>query len=100
MLNMKVLDFRIVSDSDNITVTKARRDENNQIIIKTDKEGNQTESVALIGYYQTLEKACIAIERDCVLASDKEIKTVREYKETLESIHTRLKNDLDFGEDW
>ena len=84
MIEMRVLDYRITSDDRQVIVNKAR----------------QKESLALIGYYGNLSKALVAIERDYVLSSGKTIQTVKEYKKELESIHSKLKRELDFGEEF
>lgn len=98
MLEMKVLDYRITSDDKQVIVNKARRNEHGELTILTDKNGTQKESLTLIGYYGNLSKALVAIERDYVLSSGKPIQTVNEYKKELESIHSKLKHELDFGE--
>ena len=100
MIEMRVLDYRITSDDRQVIVNKARRNEHGELTILTDKDGTQKESLALIGYYGNLSKALVAIERDYVLSSGKTIQTVKEYKKELESIHSKLKRELDFGEDF
>ena len=96
MIEMRVLDYRITSDDKQVIVNKARRNEHGELTILTDKDGTQKESLALIGYYGNLSKALVAIERDYVLSSE----TVKEYKKELESIHSKLKRELDFGEEF
>ena len=93
---MKVLDYRITSDDKQVIVNKARRNEHGELTILTDKDATEKESLALIGYYGNLSKALVAIERDYVLSSE----TVKEYKKELESIHSKLKRELDFGEEF
>lgn len=100
MIEMRVLDYRITSDDRQVIVNKARRNEHGELTILTDKDGTQKESLALIGYYGNLSKALVAIERDYVLSSGKTIHTVKEYKKELESIHSKLKRELDFGEEF
>ncbi|EFQ17141.1 hypothetical protein [Enterococcus faecalis] len=100
MIEMRVLDYRITSDDKQVIVNKARRNEHGELTILTDKDGTQKESLALIGYYGNLSKALVAIERDYVLSSGKTIQTVNEYKKELESIHSKLKRELDFGEEF
>ncbi|WP_250863663.1 hypothetical protein [Enterococcus faecalis] len=100
MIEMRVLDYRITSDDKQVIVNKARRNEHGELTILTDKDGTQKESLALIGYYGNLSKALVAIERDYVLSSGKIIQTVKEYKKELESIHSKLKRELDFGEEF
>ena len=96
MIEMRVLDYRITSDDKQVIVNKARRNEHGELTILTDKDG----TLALIGYYGNLSKALVAIERDYVLSSGKTIQTVKEYKKELESIHSKLKRELDFGEEF
>lgn len=99
MLKMKVLDYRITSDENQVIVNKARRNELGEITILEDKKtGEQKESLALVGYYGNLSKALVAIQRDYVLSNGKEIQTVTDYKNELESITTRLENDLNLKE--
>ncbi|EOV3184783.1 hypothetical protein ACOMX4_002041 [Enterococcus faecalis] len=100
MIEMRVLDYRITSDDRQVIVNKARRNEHGELTILTDKDGTQKESLALIGYYGNLSKALVAIERDYVLSSGITIQTVKEYKKELESIHSKLKRELDFGEEF
>ncbi|HCY8951704.1 TPA: hypothetical protein O2E29_001423 [Enterococcus faecalis] len=100
MIEMKVLDYRITSDDKQVIVNKARRNEHGELNILTDKDGAQKESLALIGYYGNLSKDLVAIERDYVLSSGRAIQTVKEYKKELESIHNKLKRELDFGEEF
>lgn len=100
MIEMRVLDYRITSDDKQVIVNKARRNEHGELTILTDKDGTQKESLALIGYYGNLSKALVAIERDYVLSSGKTIQTAKEYKKELESIHSKLKRELDFGEEF
>lgn len=100
MIEMRVLDYRITSDDRQVIVNKARRNEHGELTILTDKDGTQKESLALIGYYGNLSKALVAIEGDYVLSSGKTIQTVKEYKKELESIHSKLKRELDFGEEF
>lgn len=94
---MKVLDYRITSDDKQVIVNKARRNEEGELTILT-KNGQRIESLALIGYYGNLSKALVAIERDYVLSSGKTIQTIKDYKDALESIHSKLKRELNFGE--
>lgn len=99
MLKMKVLDYRITSDENQVIVNKARRNELGEITILDDKKtGEQKESLALVGYYGNLSKALVAIQRDYVLSNSKEIQTITDYKNELESITTRLENDLNLKE--
>lgn len=96
MLEMTVLDYRITSDDKQVIVNKARRNECGELTMLKDKNGTEKESLALIGYYGNLSKALVAIERDCVLSGEKVIQTIKEYKNELESIHSKLKRELNF----
>lgn len=99
MLNMKVLDYRITSDSSQVIVNKAHRNQDGEISTLIDKEGNKKESQSLVGYYGNLSKALVAIQRDYVL-SEGVMETLKDYKETLETIITTLENELDLKEDF
>lgn len=96
---MKVLDYRITSDSSQVIVNKARRNQDGEISTLIDKEGNKKESQSLVGYYGNLSKALVAIQRDYVL-SEGVMETLKDYKETLETIITTLENELDLKEDF
>lgn len=98
MLDMKVLDYRISSDSRQVIVNKARRNENGEITISEDKDGTKKESVALVGYYGNLSKALVGIQRDYVLSNGKTIQTIEDYKNELETITKTLENKLDLRE--
>lgn len=98
MLDMKVLDYRITSDSNQVTVNKARRNDKGEVVSLVDKEGVERESLSLVGYYGNLSKALIAIQRDYVLSDGITIKDITEYKETLEAITRTLENDLNMKE--
>ena len=63
MLNMKLLDYRITSDADNVTVRRVVRNEKGEITY--DKKGN--ENVSLVGYQTNLTKALHMIQRNWVL---------------------------------
>lgn len=100
MLNMKVLDYRITSDSSQVIVNKARRNQDGEISVLIDKEGNEKESQSLVGYYSNLSKALVAIQRDYVLSEGVSVETIKDYKETLETITTTLESELDLKEDF
>ena len=92
MIEMRVLDYRITSDDRQVI----ERNEHGELTILTHDRGTQKESPALIGYYGNL-KALVAIERDYVLSSGKTIR--KQSKNTrAESILSKLKRELDFGE--
>ncbi|WP_427814313.1 hypothetical protein ACQKTA_04290 [Enterococcus sp. 22-H-5-01] len=100
MLNMKTLDYRITSDSSQVIVNKARRNQDGEISILKDKEGNERESQVLVGYYSNLSKALVAIQRDYVLSDGVVVETIKDYKEALETITTTLENELDLKEEF
>ena len=100
MINMKVLDYRITSDSNQVIVNKARRNEEGDITILIDKEGEKKESQSIVGYYSNLSKALVAIQRDYVLSSGSEIQTIKDYKKELQTITTTLENNLDLQEEF
>ena len=64
MLDMKIEDYRITSDSKQITLSKVRRDEEGNIRYIENSEGQKEESRVDIGYYQTLSMCLRAIQRD------------------------------------
>lgn len=68
MLNLKILDYRITSDSNQVIVHKARRNESGDIVLTEDKEGVSSESLTLVGYWNTLIKALRGIQNDYVLS--------------------------------
>lgn len=95
---MKVLDYRIASDENQVTVTKVRR-QSGKVAKVTDKNGVESESVKIIGYYSNLSRALVAIQRDYVLAGGKAIQTIKEYKEELEYITNTLEDSLNIKEE-
>ena len=101
MLNMKVLDYRITSDSYQVIVRKVVRNENGEVATTIDsKTGEEKENTSLVGYYGNLNRALVAIQRNYVLAGGKEIQTVKEYKEALETITNTLEKTLEIKGEW
>ncbi|MDM7320466.1 MAG: hypothetical protein P3W91_001900 [Fervidobacterium sp.] len=100
MLNMRVLDYRITSDSNQVTVNKVRRTEDGEISTRIENDGAEKENLALVGYYSTLSKALRGIQRDYVLSDGIEIQTVGEYRKALESFTRTLENDLEIKEEF
>ncbi|MGG5359373.1 hypothetical protein [Enterococcus sp. DIV0240a] len=98
MLNMKILDYRITSDSNQVIVSRARRNDQGEITMLEEKDGTKKESLAVIGYYGNLSKALVAIQRDYVLSNGTEIRSIKTYKETLETITNTLENKMNLGE--
>lgn len=100
MINMKVLDYRITSDSQQVIVNKVRRNEQGEISMTTDKNGNSSESVSLVGCFGNLSRALVGIQRDYVLSSGTQIETIKDYKESLETITTAVENEMNLGEEF
>lgn len=100
MINMKVLDYRITSDSQQVIVSKARRNEQSEIIMTVDKEGNTSESTSLVGYFRNLSRALVGIQRDYVLSSGTQIETIKDYRKSLETITKAVENEMDLGEEF
>lgn len=99
MLNMKVLDYRITSDPNQIIVTKVRRNDLGEVtILVDDKTGVKRESTSLVGYYGNLSRALVAIQRDYVYTGKEDIQTIKDYRKSLETITRTLENDLDLKE--
>lgn len=90
MLNMRVNDYIIKSDDNNVTVTKTIRDEQGNV--RTDKNGN--EATTLVGYYRDLERAMAGIQKNYVYASDEEIKTIDEYRNKLDEVTQYFKDQI------
>lgn len=93
MLNMKVKDYRITSDNSQIIVNKLRRDENGNIR----KNKADEESLALVGYYGTLEHALNGIVRDYTLSDEVTIKTIQEYRNACFEVIKDFRNELELG---
>lgn len=100
MLDMKVLDYRISSDSNQVVLSKVRRDENGDIVIKLDSDGSKKESRNILGYYSNLSKALRKMRSDHVLSEGTAIKTIEEYKTELEFITQKAKEELNIMEDF
>lgn len=95
MLNMKILDYRITSDSNQVIVNKVRRTETGEIAMVVDKKTNeQSESQSLVGYYGNLSRALVAIQRDYVYTGKEDIQSIKDYRQALETITSKLENDL------
>lgn len=100
MINMKVLDYRITSDSKQVIVKKVRRNERGEISMTTDKDGNSSETVSLVGCFGNLSRALVGIQRDYVLSSDTQIETIKDYRKSLETITTAVENEMNLGEEF
>ncbi len=95
MLDMKIEDYRITSDSRQITLSKVRRDEEGNIRYIENSEGQKEESRVDIGYYQTLSMCLRAIQRDCTQSEGTVIKSIIEYKKALERITRHFENECE-----
>lgn len=92
---MKLLDYRITSDTYNVTVRRVTRNDKGEVLY--DKKGK--ERTSLIGYQGNLTKALHMIQHDWVLGGNgKEITTIREYQEAIEEITEIAKRELDLDE--
>lgn len=95
MLNMKLVDYRITSDPNNVIVNKVVRNAEGEITY--DNKGK--ERVSLVGYQSNLTKALHMIQRHWVLGgNDEEITTIKEYKNAIEEITELAKQELDLDE--
>ncbi|MBM1152363.1 hypothetical protein JQC73_05350 [Enterococcus durans] len=95
MLDMKIEDYRITSDSRQITLSKVRRDEEGNIRYIENSEGQKEESRVDIGYYQTLSMSLRAIQRDYTQSEGTVIKSIIEYKKALERITRHFENECE-----
>lgn len=98
MLNMQVLDYRITSDSNQVIVTKVRRNDAGEISMVTDKAGNLVESQSTVGYYGNLSKALVGIQRHYVLSDGVEINTIDDYRQAVETVSRAAEDNLNAGE--
>lgn len=95
MLDMKIEDYRITSDSRQITLSKVRRDEEGNIRCIENSDGQKEESRVDIGYYQTLSMCLRAIQRDYTQSEGTLIKSIIEYKKALERITRHFENECE-----
>lgn len=95
MLDMKIEDYRITSDSRNIVLSKVRRDEEGNIRYNKAKEESRTD----IGYYQTLSMCLKVIQRDYVMREGHVIKSIIEYKKALELITNEFEKACEIEEE-
>lgn len=98
MLNMRVLDYRITSDANQVIVNRVRRNETGEISMIADKSGNMVESQSIVGYYGNLSKALVGIQRHYVLSDGVEINTINDYKRELETVSRAAEDVLTIGE--
>jgi len=95
---MKVLDYRITSDSRQVILSKARRNEEGELYELKNPKGELEEARTVLGYYSNLSKALIGLQRDYVLHGDKPINDIKTYKEELETITKACDDRLNMGE--
>ncbi|WAX15513.1 hypothetical protein EG103P1_00049 [Enterococcus phage EG103P1] len=102
MLDMRVEDYRISSDGNQVIVEKARRTDSGEISVLTDKKtGEKFESRSLVGYYQNLSKALVGIQRDWVLSNNgHSIKTIQDYKKAIDDITKAFEESVNLGEEF
>lgn len=102
MLDMRVEDYRISSDGNQVIVEKARRADSGEISMLTDKKtGEKFESRSLVGYYQNLSKALVGIQRDWVLSNNgHSIKTIQDYKKAIDDITKAFEESVSLGEEF
>lgn len=102
MLNMRVEDYRISSDGNQVIVEKARWTDSGEISMLTDKKtGEKFESRSLVGYYQNLSKALVGIQRDWVLSNNgHSIKTIQDYKKAIDDITKAFEESVNLGEEF
>lgn len=87
MLDMRVEDYRISSDGNQVIVEKARRTDSGDISILTDKKtGEKFESRSIVGYYRNLSKALVGIQSDYLLSEGTVIKTIQDYRKAIDDI--------------
>lgn len=98
MLDMKIFDYRITSDSRQVILSKARRNEEGELYELKNPKGELEEARTVLGYYSNLSKALIGLQRDYVLHGDKPINDIKTYKEELETITKACDDRLNMGE--
>lgn len=94
MINMKVLDYRIVSDTNQVTVSKVRRDDKNEISMTIDKDGIEREATAGVGFYPNLDRALRGIQKHYTLSEGTEIQTIKDYRKALEEVQEAFRIEL------
>ncbi|MCV2499612.1 hypothetical protein [Melissococcus plutonius] len=93
MLNMKIEDYRIISNDQHVTVRKCIR-EDNGIISTKEVDGKLVESTKLVGYYSSLERALEGIQRDYVYGGGTNIQTIKEYKLAINVITEKFREQI------
>lgn len=101
MLDMRVEDYRISSDGNQVIVEKARRTDSGDISILTDKKtGEKFESRSIVGYYRNLSKALVGIQSDYLLAEGTVIKTIQDYRKAIDDITKAFEVSIGLGEEF
>lgn len=91
MINMKVDNYIIKSDDNNISVFKQQLNE--QGVAKLDKNGEK-ELVVLVGYYRDLRGALKGIKRNYILGKGTNIQTIQDYEREVNAITDKFENQL------
>lgn len=101
MLDMRVEDYRISSDGNQVIVEKARRTDSGDISILTDKKtGEKFESRSIVGYYRNLSKALVGIQSDYLLSEGTVIKTIQDYRKAIDDITKAFEESIGLGEEF
>lgn len=101
MLDMRVEDYRISSDGNQVIVEKARRTDSGEISILTDKKtGEKFESRSIVGYYRNLSKALVGIQADYLLSEGTVIKTIQDYRKAIDDITKAFEESVYLGEEF
>ena len=82
MLDMKIFDYRITSDSRQVILSKALRNEDGELYERKTPKGKMEEARSVIGYYSNVSKALIGLQRDYVLHGDKLLTTSKHIKKS------------------
>ena len=98
MLDMRVEDYRITSDSSQVIVEKVRRTDSGEIsMIKKQHSDELVESCSIVGYYGNLSKALVGIQRNYLLGEGVLIRNIQEYKEALDVITMAFEESVNIG---
>lgn len=101
MLDMRVEDYRISSDGNQVIVEKARRTDSGDISILTDKKtGEKFESRSIVGYYRNLSKALVGIQSDYLLSEGTVIKTIQDFRKAIDDITKAFEESIGLGEEF
>lgn len=101
MLDMRVEDYRISSDGNQVIVEKARRTDSGEISVLTDKKtGEKFESRSIVGYYRNLSKALVGIQADYLLSEGIVIKTIQDYRKAIDDITKAFEESVNLGEEF